>query len=91
MFFKERAAASERYPEKMCDIFFRKNVQLRFVELCPLKKYFEVIKINIMMETSPRKPITFTYFWLNYIDQGNVERIPIGVKNIDHLFVWPLK
>ena len=62
----------------------RKNVQRRFLELCPLKKYFEVIKINIMMETSPlkRKPITFLY----YVDKGNVERIPIGVKNIDHLF-----
>ena len=28
---------------------------------------------------------TFMYFWLNYCD-GNIERIPVAVKNIDHLF-----
>ena len=39
-----------------------------------------------MVETSPEKPITFMYFWWNYVDKGNVERILIGVKNIDHLF-----
>ena len=39
-----------------------------------------------MMETSPRKPINFMYFLLNYVDMGNIERIPIAVKNIDHLF-----
>ena len=39
-----------------------------------------------MMETSTRKPINFMYFWLNYVDKGNVERIPIAVKNIDDLF-----
>ena len=38
------------------------------------------------METSPRKPINFMYFWLNYVDKGTIERIPIAVKNIDHLF-----
>ena len=38
------------------------------------------------METSPRKPINFMYFWLNYVDKGNIERIPIAVKNIDHFF-----
>ena len=26
------------------------------------------------------------HFWLNYVDKSNVERITIGVKNIDHLF-----
>ena len=26
------------------------------------------------------------YFWLNYCDENHVERIPIAVKNIDHLF-----
>ena len=26
------------------------------------------------------------YFWLNYYDENHVERIPIAVKNIDHLF-----
>ena len=26
------------------------------------------------------------YFWLNYCNENHIERIPIGVKNIDHLF-----
>ena len=41
------------------------------------------------METysSFQKPITFMYFWLNYCDGNHhIERIPAGVKNIDHLF-----
>ena len=38
------------------------------------------------METSPQKPINFMYFWLNYLAKDNVERIPVAVKNIDHLF-----
>ena len=25
------------------------------------------------------------YFWLNYCDENHVERIPIAVKNINHL------
>ena len=37
------------------------------------------------METL-RKPVTFTYFWLNYCDKNHIEKIPVGVKNIDHLF-----
>ena len=28
----------------------------------------------------------FMYFWLNYCDENHAERIPIAVKNIDHLF-----
>ena len=29
----------------------------------------------------------FIYFWLNYCDQNHhIERIPISVQNIDHLF-----
>ena len=29
----------------------------------------------------------FMYFWLNYCDENHyVERIPIAVKNINHLF-----
>ena len=31
------------------------------------------------------EPVTFMYFWLNYCDD-HIERIPIAVKNIDHLF-----
>ena len=26
------------------------------------------------------------YFWLNYYDKNPIERIPVTVKNIDHLF-----
>ena len=38
-----------------------------------------------MIET-PRKPVTFMYFCLNYYNEDHVEKIPIAVKNIDHLF-----
>ena len=37
------------------------------------------------METL-RKRVTFMYFWLNYCDKNHIEKIPVGVKNIDHLF-----
>ena len=34
-----------------------------------------------------QKPVTFMYFWLNYCDENHhIERIPVAVKNIDHLF-----
>ena len=26
------------------------------------------------------------YFWLNYCDENHIERIPVAVKNIHHLF-----
>ena len=26
------------------------------------------------------------YFWLNYCNENHIERIPIAVENIDHLF-----
>ena len=38
------------------------------------------------METYSPQPTTFMYFWLNYCDRNHIERIPIAVKNIDHLF-----
>ena len=38
------------------------------------------------METYSQKPVTFMYFWLNYCDGNHLGRIPITVKNIDHLF-----
>ena len=40
------------------------------------------------METqySFQKPDTFMYFWLSYCDENHTERIPVAVKNIDHLF-----
>ena len=37
------------------------------------------------METF-QKYVTFMYFWLNYCDENHIERIPIGVKDIDPLF-----
>ena len=40
------------------------------------------------METcsSFQEPVTFMYFWLNYCDKNHIERIPIALKDIDHLF-----
>ena len=42
------------------------------------------------METysSFHKPVTFMYFWLNYY---HIERIPVAVKDRDHLFNTALK
>ena len=37
------------------------------------------------METL-QKPVNFMYFWLNYCDKNHIEKIPVTVKNIDHLF-----
>ena len=37
------------------------------------------------METH-RNPVTFMYFCLNYCDKKQIEKIPVAVKNIDHLF-----
>ena len=33
-----------------------------------------------------QKPVTFMYFWLNYCDKDHIERIPVVVKDIDHLY-----
>ena len=38
------------------------------------------------MKTYSLQPTTSMYFWLNYYDGNYMERIPIVVKNIDHLF-----
>ena len=40
------------------------------------------------METyfSFQKPVTCVFFWLNYCDKNHTERIPVAVKDIDHLF-----
>ena len=38
------------------------------------------------METYLLQPTTFMYSWLSYCDGNHIERIPIVVKNIDHLF-----
>ena len=106
-FFKERTAASERYPcatasERKCaaDIFWvcgcswkhfiflkeraaaSKKILMCdcFLELCPLKKYFEV-------KNSLKTKMMFMYFWLNYCyENHHIERIPVSVQNINHLF-----
>ena len=41
--------------------------------------------MEIYRDYSLRKPVVFMYFWLNYCNE-NIERIPVAVKNIDHLF-----
>ena len=33
----------------------------------------------------------FMWFWLNYRDENHIERIPIRVKNVDHLFYLACK
>ena len=38
-----------------------------------------------MIET-PRKPVTLMYFCLNYCDEDHIEKIPVAMKDIDHLF-----
>ena len=39
------------------------------------------------MEIYSQKPVTFLYFWLNYCDENHhIEKIPVAVENIDHLF-----
>ena len=38
-------------------------------------------------EYSLQKPVVFMYFWLNYWNENHhIERIPVAVENIDHLF-----
>ena len=39
------------------------------------------------MEIYSQKTNTFMHFWLNYCDKYHVERIPVAVKDIDHLFI----
>ena len=38
-----------------------------------------------MRTYSSLQPATFMYFWLNYCE-NHIERFPVAVKNIDHLF-----
>ena len=40
----------------------------------------------IKIYCSLRKPIAFMCFWLNYCDKIHIEKIPVAVKDIDHLF-----
>ena len=44
-------------------------------------------KSTIETYSSRRKPIVFMYFWLNYSNENHyIERIPVAVKDIYHLF-----
>ena len=44
-------------------------------------------KSTIETYSSRRKPIVFMYFWLNYSNENRyIERIPVAVKDIYHLF-----
>ena len=63
---------------KMCNSFWKILRKTCFWKLCQLKKCFEVKRIKIKT--------MFMYFWLNYCDENHVERIPIAVKIINHLF-----
>ena len=38
------------------------------------------------METYSQKDVAFMHFWLNYCDENHIKRIPVAVKDIDHLF-----
>ena len=38
---------------------------------------------------SSLQPATFMFFWLNHCDENHIERIPVAVKDIDHLFNLP--
>ena len=33
-----------------------------------------------------RKHVTFMYFWMNYCNENHIERIPVAVKNMHHVF-----
>ena len=91
MFFNELAAASYKILRKNGNLFKKKKMCNCFLELCPLNKYFEVkkqIKIKMMEMYLLQEPIaSFQYFWLNYCNENHhIERIPMAVKNMDHLF-----
>ena len=46
-------------------------------------KYFE--RKNFTVYPSLKKPIAFMYFQSSYCDKNHIERIPVAVKDIDHL------
>ena len=39
------------------------------------------------METYSSFQKPFMYFWLKYCDKNHIERIPVAVKDIDHLLL----
>ena len=47
-------------------------------------KYFE--RKNFTVYPSLKKPFAFMYFWSSCCDKNHIERIPVAVKDIDHLF-----
>ena len=79
LLLNECAVASEKILTTASE---RKNVQLLLRNYVNLKNILKrkQIKIKMMKRySSPRKPITFMYFWLNYCNGNHIERIPIAV------------
>ena len=78
-FLKNVQLLPKIYSEKT-EIYLKEKMCSCFLELCPLKKYFEV-------KNSLKTKMMFMYFWLNYCyENHHIERIPVAVQNINHLF-----
>ena len=61
-------------------------VSQNYVHLRNILKWKQ-IKIKTMEMYSSLNPATFMHFWLNYCNgYHHIERIPVGVKDIDHIF-----
>ena len=69
-------------------LLLKENVQLllRIMSTQEIFRSEKQIKIKTMEAYSFIQPATFIYFWLKYCDENHIERIPIAVENIDHLF-----
>ena len=80
--FKRKKGASERYQLYIKKEILRRKFAAAYDNLRNILKWKQ-IKIKTMVTLW--KPVTFMYFWLNYCDE-KIERIPVAVKNIDHLF-----
>ena len=72
MFFNERVAASEKILTTASE---KKNVQLL------LRNYVDLRNILNWKQRKIKNNV-----WLNYCDENHIERIPIAVENINHLF-----
>ena len=80
--FKRKKGASERYQLYIKKEILRRKFAAAYDNLRNILKWKQ-IKIKTMVTLW--KPVTFMYFLLNYCDE-KIERIPVAVKNIDHLF-----
>ena len=75
----------------MCDCFWKENMSSYFWTYFYVEESVRLI-LRIMStsemfwsEKQFKIKMMFMYFWLNYCDENHVERIPIAVKNINHL------